>query len=85
MGHEGTGVVRTVGPGVQRFSVGDRIMYLSDGCFTTHLTLREALCVKMNSSMSFVEGASLPAVYATALLALVDTSNLQKGQVSNRK
>ncbi|CAI4215845.1 unnamed protein product [Parascedosporium putredinis] len=80
MGFEGSGIVRAVGPGVQRFSVGDRVMYMGGGCFATHITLSETLCVQMDSSMSFVQGATMPCVYATALMALVDTANLQKGQ-----
>lgn len=83
MGFEASGIVRAVGTGVQRFSVGDRIIYLSDGCFATHLTLRESLCVKMDDTMSFIEGAAVPCVYATALMALMNTSNLRRGQVSN--
>jgi NADPH:quinone reductase-like Zn-dependent oxidoreductase len=82
MGFEGSGIVRTVGSGVQRLSVGDRVMYLGDGCYTTHKTLEETLCVKMGDSMSFVEGAAVPCVYATAAFALTDKANLQRGQVS---
>ncbi|ORY69074.1 uncharacterized protein BCR38DRAFT_508552 [Pseudomassariella vexata] len=80
MGFEASGIVRAVGPGVQRFSVGDRIMCLGDGCFATHITLQESMCVKIDSSMSFIQGATVPCVYATALMALVGMSNLQMGQ-----
>lgn len=82
MGHEGSGVIRAIGPDVQDFSVGDRVMFINDGCFTTQLTLPKDVCVKIDDSMSFVQGAALPAVYATALAALVDASRLQRGQVT---
>lgn len=82
MGHEGSGIIRAVGPDVQEFSVGDRVMFINDGCFTTQLILSKSVCVSMHDSMTYVQGAALPAVYATALAALVDASNLQKGQVS---
>lgn len=81
MGFEGSGIVRAVGPGVSRFSVGDRVMYLGSGCFKTIHTMKAALCVKMDDSMTFEQGAALPCVYATALMALVDKADLQRGQV----
>lgn len=81
MGFEGSGVVRAVGPGVSRFSVGDRVMYLGSGCFKTIHKMKAALCVKMDDSMTFEQGAALPCVYATACMALVDKADLQEGQV----
>ncbi|QLI74092.1 Highly reducing polyketide synthase gloL [Metarhizium brunneum] len=80
MGFEGSGVVRAVGPGVFRFSVGGDVMYLGSGCFKTIHTVNAALCVKMDDSMSFEQGAALPCVYTTALMALVDKADLKCGQ-----
>lgn len=81
LGLEGAGIVQAVGPDVHDVSVGDRVMYLSSGCFATHLTLPETLCVKMDDAMSFELGAALPCVYATAAMALIDKARLQPGQV----
>ena len=69
------------GPGVQNLSVGDRVLYMASGCFTTHITLSQTLCVKIDDSMTFEQGAALPCVYATATMALADKANLQQGQV----
>ncbi|KOS17128.1 Lovastatin nonaketide synthase [Escovopsis weberi] len=80
MGFEGSGVVRKVGPGVTRLSVGDRVMFLGCGAFRTSWTMNASLCVKLNDSMTFEQGAALPCVSATALMALVDKANLQAGQ-----
>ncbi|KAI1265004.1 putative polyketide synthase [Xylariaceae sp. FL1019] len=80
MGLEGSGVIKAVGSTVHHLSVGDRVMYMSSGCFTTHLVVSAALCVKMDDSMSFEISAAIPCVYATALLALVDKANLRRGQ-----
>ncbi|EFY94490.2 polyketide synthase [Metarhizium robertsii ARSEF 23] len=80
MGFEGSGVVRAVGPGDSRFSVGDHVMYLGSGCFKTIHTVNAALCVKMDDSMTFEQGAALPCVYTTALMALVDKADLKCGQ-----
>ncbi|TGJ79517.1 hypothetical protein E0Z10_g9254 [Xylaria hypoxylon] len=80
MGLEGSGIVRAVGSEVQHVSIGDRVMYMSSGCFTTHLIMPATLCVKMDELMTFEQGAAVPCVYATALLALVDKANLRRGQ-----
>lgn len=55
---------------------------MAKGCFTSHALVPGVLCVKIDDSISFEQGAALPCVYTTTLLALVDKANLQKGQVS---
>ena len=85
MGFEGSGIVQAVGSGVKRLSVGDRVLYMGSGCFSTYLTMQETLCIKIDDTMSFEQAAVLPGVYATALMALVDKGNLQQGQVSRTR
>ncbi|KAL7918585.1 polyketide synthase [Trichoderma austrokoningii] len=80
IGLEGCGVVSEVGPGVSRVAVGDRVIYMSGGCFTTEIILSEVLCVKIDDAITFEQGAGLPCVYATAAMALDDKANLKKGQ-----
>jgi NADPH:quinone reductase-like Zn-dependent oxidoreductase len=81
MGFEGSGIIQAVGRGVSRLSVGDRALYMGSSCFSTYLTMKAALCVKIDDTMSYEQAAALPGVYATALMALVDKANLQRGQV----
>lgn len=81
IGLEGSGIVQAVGPGVKNLSIGDRVLYMGSGCFSTYLTMPETSCVKIGASMSFEQAAGVPAVYTTALMALVDKANLQRGQV----
>ncbi|KAI0110540.1 putative polyketide synthase [Hypoxylon sp. NC0597] len=80
LGLEGSGIVRAVGSSIQHVSVGDHVLYLGKGCFATHLKIPGILCLKMDDSMSFEQGAAVPCVYSTALLALVDKANLRRGQ-----
>ncbi|OCK77276.1 putative polyketide synthase [Lepidopterella palustris CBS 459.81] len=80
LGFEGCGIVREVGPGVDQFAVGDQVLYIGSSCLSTNLTLPAALCAKFPKSMTFEQAAALPAVYATALMGLVDKGNLQRGQ-----
>ncbi|EED13058.1 polyketide synthase, putative [Talaromyces stipitatus ATCC 10500] len=80
IGLEGCGVVAEVGAGVTKFAVGDRVMYMSSGCFTSEITLPQTLCVKICDFMTFEQGAAIPCVYATATMALVDKANIRPGQ-----
>ncbi|KAJ5106839.1 hypothetical protein N7456_003514 [Penicillium angulare] len=80
MGLEGAGVIEAIGPDVNNLAVGDRVLYMSTGCFSTSFTLPEKLCIRLNDDMSFVTAASLPCVYGTAIMALIDKANLQPGQ-----
>jgi len=83
LGFEGSGLVCEVGPGVKHLAVGDRVLYIGRSCLSSSLTMQAAMCIKFPDSMSFEVAAALPIVYATALMALVDKGNLQRGQVSH--
>lgn len=83
LGLEGSGVVQAIGPGIKHLKVGDRVMFMSSGCFTTYKTLTEVECVKLDATLSFEEAAALPCVYGTVILALLEKGNLRKGQVLN--
>ncbi|KAI9150039.1 LOW QUALITY PROTEIN: Highly reducing polyketide synthase lcsB [Paramyrothecium foliicola] len=80
IGLEGCGIVTEVGSDVSKLVPGDRVMYMSKGCFTTEIILEQTLCVKLDDSISLEQGAALPCVYATAIMALVDKANLRRGQ-----
>ncbi|KAG9249431.1 polyketide synthase [Emericellopsis atlantica] len=80
IGLEGCGIVTAVGQGAEKLKVGDTVIYMSSGCFATQLALSETLCVKIDDSLTFEQGAGLPCVYATAAMALTDKANLQAGQ-----
>ncbi|OTA89815.1 hypothetical protein M434DRAFT_398366 [Hypoxylon sp. CO27-5] len=80
LGLEGSGIIRAVGSKVEHVSVGDRVIYLGQGCFATYVKIPGILCHKIDDSMSFEQGAAMPCVYSTALLALVDKASLRQGQ-----
>lgn len=81
LGLEGSGVVQAVGPAVKHLTVGDHVMFMTSGCFTTEKTLSEVECIKIDSLIGFEEAATLPCVYGTVILALLERGNLRKGQV----
>nr|ALQ32761.1 putative polyketide synthase [Fusarium aywerte] len=80
LGLEGAGVVRRVGPEVKDLQPGDRIMFLADGAFASHVVTPERLCEKIPADLSFEDAATMPAVFATAVCSLFNIGGLRKGQ-----
>lgn len=81
LGGSASGKISAIGPLVKDFAVGDRVIALGSGSFSSHLRTSEALVEKIPDNISFEEAATLPAAYATALAALYNAGNLQAGQV----
>lgn len=81
LGHEASGVVRRVGPDVKNLCVGDRVMLAGRSTFATSVVLSELLCAKIPDRMTYVEAASMPVIYLTAMQALMSVGRLEKGQV----
>lgn len=80
LGYEGSGLVLQVGSAVHKLSVGDRVIMSSSGSLTSTQQLDQRLCVKMPDSMTYEEGATMSAVYCTAIHCLLDVGGLRKGQ-----
>ncbi|KAI1778816.1 hypothetical protein F4818DRAFT_455103 [Hypoxylon cercidicola] len=80
IGQEASGIVRRIGPGVSKVAVGDRVMALGIGAFSTTLITTELLCEVLPDSISFEDGASMPVVFQTAIYSLVNVGRLEKGQ-----
>lgn len=82
LGVEGAGYVRNVGADVHHIRVGDRAMVLgadSTG-LATQVQRPGSYVVPIPSHLSFEDAATMPAVYITVLLGLVDKARLEKGQ-----
>ena len=83
LGLELAGTVSKVGSKVSNVSIGDRVVGVAtEGCFSTHALLIDSLVAKIPNDLGFEEAATMPACYTTALQALVDVGQLEKGQVS---
>ncbi|KEY68502.1 hypothetical protein S7711_08355 [Stachybotrys chartarum IBT 7711] len=80
LGIECSGVVSQLGPGVQNLAVGDRVMTIGHGCFTTNFVTEASLATRLPENMSFEEAATIPCVYATAIHALINLGGLEEGQ-----
>lgn len=57
LGMEAAGVVTAVGPGVEGFSVGDRVVCLKKHAFATTFTTSQFCCAKIPDRLSFDEAA----------------------------
>ncbi len=86
LGLELAGVVSRVGPNVSDVAIGDRVVGVAvEGCFSSHALLVDSLVAKIPDGLSFVEAASMPACYTTAVQALLDVGRLERGQVFHRQ
>jgi len=77
---EVTGVATRLGEGTEGLSVGDRVMaFTNKGQFASKLVVDSMYVVRIPGSISFVQGATMQAVYATVIYALLDTGRLSPG------
>nr|QHD56300.1 polyketide synthase [Curvularia sp. IFB-Z10] len=80
LGGSASGRISAIGPDVKDFAVGDRVIALGAGSFSSHLRVPEMLVEKIPENVSFEEAATLPSAFGTAMAALQTAGNLQAGQ-----
>jgi NADPH:quinone reductase len=80
-GKSPAGVVTALGPGVSRFSIGDRVLAMAEtGGYAEAVALEEGQCHRLPSRMPFAEAASLAVVYDTSWVALRGRARLAPGE-----
>jgi len=80
-GGEVAGLVREVGPGVEGFRIGDRVLSrCALGGFAEQVVAPAATTYRLPESMGFEAGAALPTVYPTSYAALVWRASLEAGE-----
>ncbi|EAQ86385.1 hypothetical protein CHGG_07638 [Chaetomium globosum CBS 148.51] len=82
MGLECAGIITRVGSeaAAQGFAVGDRVMALLIGPFANRARVSWHGVAHMPEGMTFDDAASLPMIFSTAYVGLVDIANLRPGQ-----
>jgi alcohol dehydrogenase len=84
MGNEIAGVVESVGSGVTRFAVGDRVYARLDkdrmGGLAEQAVVKEDHLARMPASLEFEAAAAVPLAALTAIQALRDELRLENGQ-----
>ncbi len=80
-GGEIAGLVREVGPGVEGFAPGDRVLATPGlGGFAERALAPARATWKLPAGMSFEEGAALPIIYPTGYAGLVFRAGLRAGE-----
>jgi NADPH:quinone reductase-like Zn-dependent oxidoreductase len=81
VGYEVAGEVAAVGPGVEDFKAGDRVMAGTRfGGHAEQVVVKAADVVPLPDRLSFEEGAAVPVNYATAWAGLVRYGGLRAGE-----
>jgi NADPH:quinone reductase-like Zn-dependent oxidoreductase/acyl carrier protein len=80
LGLELAGVVLQKGSGVEHLEVGDRVMGLALGTFGPKTRADARMLVRIPEALSFVEAATVPLAFATALYGFKDLSGLKAGE-----
>ncbi|CAI7598063.1 unnamed protein product [Penicillium discolor] len=80
IGIECSGVVSNVGSNVKNFKVGQRVMAMSEGCFSTYARCSATSAAEIPADMSFEIAATVPVVFCTAYYSLFDLGQLQAGE-----
>ncbi|CAI7594036.1 unnamed protein product [Penicillium glandicola] len=80
IGVECSGFISRVGSNVKSFKVGQRVMAMSEGCFSTYTRCPATSAAEIPADMSFEVAATVPVVFCTAYYALFDLGQLQPGE-----
>jgi myxalamid-type polyketide synthase MxaB len=79
LGGECSGVIAAVGEGVTEFAVGDAVLGIASGSFSTFVITQASLIAKKPAAISFAEAATIPITFMTAHYALHHLAGMQAG------
>ncbi len=80
LGGECAGTVVRTGAGVTDFQVGDAVMALASGSFSSHVTVASRFVARRPDGMPADEGAAFPIAFMTARFCLEHTAHLRAGE-----
>ncbi|MCK4899300.1 MAG: SDR family NAD(P)-dependent oxidoreductase, partial [Anaerolineales bacterium] len=79
LGGECVGEVVAVGDQVSGIDVGDQVIALATGCFSTYITLKTGFVVPMPGQLTTAEAATLPTAFVTAYYTLQHLAQISAG------
>ena len=79
-GFECSGIVTTVGDGVDNCKVGDEVFVQSLGCLQNYVTVNKQAVIRKPKNLNFAQAASLPTVFLTSYYALNHLARIKKGE-----
>lgn len=84
LGRDFSGVVTSLGEGVEDFSIGDAVFGVCDrgqeGAYAEKIAIRSSILAKKPDNLTHVEAAALALVGLTALVSIEDTLHLKLGE-----
>ena len=80
VGMEASGVVRSVGTGVDGVKPGDEVVFVNSGCIANRLVVAQHRVFPKPGNLSMEEAAASLSVYVTAYYGLIHLARLRKGQ-----
>lgn len=80
LGHECAGIVTALGEGVTEFQIGDEVLAVASGSFSTFATTKAELVSHKPNQFSFAEAATIPITFLTAYYALHHLAKIQPGE-----
>ncbi|KUI71344.1 Lovastatin diketide synthase LovF [Cytospora mali] len=82
MGLECSGIITRLGSEAEShgYKVGDRVFCLLRGPFGSRAQVEWTSVMQMPAGVSFEEAASLPVIFCTAYMGLIDLGRLERGQ-----
>ena len=79
-GKDFAGRVEALGPGVDRFRVGDEVFGEADGAFAEYVSAPDDAVDPKPANLTFEQAAAVPLAGSTALMGLRDAAHVQPGQ-----
>lgn len=80
IGVECSGIVSAVGNKVSHVQIGQRVMAMTKGAYSTYARCHETSAFPIDDGMTFEEAATIPVVFCTAYFGLFDTAHLVAGE-----
>ncbi|WP_371675376.1 SDR family NAD(P)-dependent oxidoreductase [Streptomyces sp. NBC_01276] len=80
IGSEAAGIITETGPGVTRFTPGDRVFGLFPASIANTAVTDHRMATHTPHHLTHTQAATLPVVYLTAYYALHDLAHIQPGQ-----
>lgn len=84
VGLDFAGVISRVGAKVTKRKIGERVIGMQTDknlSLPSHLRIEEQLVIPLPEKMTFVEGATLPAVFITVVYSLLHVAKMKPGEV----
>lgn len=80
LGQECSGIITSVGAGVEDFRVGDRVCAPTPGSLASHVRCAATNVWRIPNTMALEVAASIPVVFTTAYYSLIDVGRLSPGE-----